>query len=296
LRWYFASDEAGGLGSNGAHAKLAVLSALHVGGLSPVLLYYGRPTAFTSWMTEHGVTVLPVEPSFLDAINDSGTFRAHSIGHWLRIAIPRIETTEEFVLYTDCDVSFVRGFPWSQIRPRLFAAAPEFKPDNWNYFNSGIMVLNIPAMQRSAAAFEDFIRNGISGATGHSFDDQIALNQAYRGHWDRLDPVCNWKPYWPYQQQAAILHFHGPKLDNLEAIACGDWPRDNPVGETLARLLDGHIDSYITWCTVLGDAWQAIDLPTSLRLHRLASSLYRYKTGIVPGQDMSFMDCRMFSP
>jgi hypothetical protein len=294
LRWYFASDEAGGLGSNGAHAKLAVLSAHAAGGLSPVLLYYGKPTEFTAWMTAHGVTVLPVEPSFLDVINDSGTFRAHSIGHWLRIAIPRLETTEEFVLYTDCDVVFLRRFPWTQIQPRLFAAAPEFQRENWNYFNSGVMLLNIPTMRQSEAAFETFIRTGIRDATGHSFDDQLALNQAYRGHWDRLDPRCNWKPYWPYNPQAAVLHFHGPKLDSLEAIVGGHWPRDNPVGETLARLLDGHIGSYITWCGVLGDAWQAIDLPTSLRFHRLASALHRYKTRVVHGQDMSFMDYRMF--
>jgi len=238
--------------------------------------------------------VLPVEPSFLDAITDSGTFRAHSIGHWLRIAIPRIETTEEFVLYTDCDVIFVRRFPWEQYRPRLFAAAPEFKPDNWNYFNSGVMVMNLPALRRSVAAFEDFIRTGIRDASGHSFDDQIALNQAYRGNWDKLAPSCNWKPYWPYRRDAAVLHFHGPKLDSIEAITDGRWPRDNPVGETLARLLDFHIDSYITWCAVLGDAWQAIDLSTSLRFHSLASALHRYKTRIIPGQDMSFMDLRMF--
>jgi len=297
LRWYLASDEAGGLGSNGAHAKLAVLSALHVGGLSPVLLYYGAPTEFTSWMTAHVVTVLPVEPSFMDAIKAAGaagTFRPHSIGHWLRIAIPRIETTDEFVLYTDCDVVFLRGFQWGSLRPRLFAAAPEFRRDNWNYFNSGVMVLNIPAMQQSAAAFETLIRAGIGDATGHDFDDQIALNRAYRGNWEKLDPICNWKPYWPYQPQAALLHFHGPKLDSLEAIAAGHWRRDNPTAETLARLLDFHIESYITWCGVLGDALQVVDIPTSLRFHRLASALLRYKTTMAPNQDMSFMNIKMF--
>ena len=96
-------------------------------------------------------------------------------------------------------------------------------------------------------------------------------------------------------RDAASLHFHGPKPDDIAAIAAGRWRRDNPTGLTLGRLLDGHLDAYIAWCTTLGDQLQMADLPTALRFHNLAAALTRYRNieKPLPG-DLSFMDLRLF--
>jgi hypothetical protein len=295
MRWYFAIDEAGGLREAGEHAKLAVRSAAAQGGLQPCLLYHGRPTDFTDWMTRQGVSVIQTRPGFLDKMQDAeaaGHYKAHSIGHWLRVAIPQVEQQEEFVLYTDCDVVFLRPQNWADIRPRVFAAAPEFQRANWNYVNSGVMVINVPAMRRSYPAFEAHIIERLTNTP--NYDDQWALNEAYRGHWERLDPLCNWKPYWPHEPRATVLHFHGPKLNGLRMIANGDWRRDNPTGAMLGKMLDAHIDEYIGWANMLGDAWQGIDLMEALKFSALASALTRYRKGMEPLNDRSFMNFRMF--
>jgi hypothetical protein len=280
VRWYFAIDEAGAATIVGEHAKLAVQTARSVGGLEPVLLYHGARNALTVWMEQAGVKVIDTAPRFLPAIRAAeaaGTYRPHSIGHWLRLAIPLVEPEQEFVLYTDCDVIFLRPFDRRGIRPAYLAAAPEFARDDWSYFNGGVMVLNVPAMRATLPEVEALVTANISASLAYNYDDQVVLNEFYRGKWDRLDPVCNWKPYWGYDQRAAILHFHGPKLGAAEAIAAGTWSRGSKVGAKLAAMLDAGIDGYIAWSNVLGDALQMANMDAALRFHRLASALIRYR-------------------
>ncbi|HQT46953.1 MAG: hypothetical protein B7X08_06645, partial [Acidocella sp. 20-63-7] len=157
MRWYFAIDEGGAAGQTGTLARRAVLSARAVGGLEPVLLYYGERNDFTRWMAENDVRVVDTAPHFLDtmlAAQAAGKYKAHSIGHWLRLAIPQVEQERDYVLYTDCDILFHRRYDWDRLRPKIFAAAPEFSPENWNYFNSGVMVLSVAAMRATYQNFE----------------------------------------------------------------------------------------------------------------------------------------------
>ena len=60
----------------------------------------------------------------------------------------------------------------------------------------------------------------------------------YKGVWDRLPVVYNWKPYWGYNEGIKILHFHGLKVENIERALRGEelepvlrrmW-ESNPVG------------------------------------------------------------------
>ncbi len=291
MRWYFAIDERGAQGGTGVSAKLAVRSAAGIGGLEPVLLYYGKKTDFTAWMEREGVTVIHTEPRFLPAIRaavTAGTYRPYSIGHWLRLNIPLIEQRDEMVLYTDCDVVFLRAFGWREA-PKFLAAAPEFNPSGWGYFNGGVMLLNIPAMRATYETLERKIRASIAAKLTYNYDDQVALNEVYKDNWDRLDPMHNWKPYWGANPRATILHFHGPKLDALESIPAGSWGRDNPDGAFLANMVDAAIDGYIAWCMTLGDALQRADLPMALRFHNAAAGLLRYKPNMPANPDRSFL-------
>jgi hypothetical protein len=298
MRWYFATDAAGGMGQTGELARLAVLSARAVGGLEPVLLYHGARTAFTAWMEQHGVRVHDTSPAFIAAIEQAqaaGTYKAHSIGHWLRIAIPEVEHERDFVLYTDCDVIFLRGFDWSRIRPKVFAAAPEFKPDAWNYFNAGVMVLNVPAMRATFPAFEAQVKSRIQSGEHFRYDDQIALNEAYRGLWDRLDPRFNWKPYWDFNAQAVILHFHGPKPGAVAAIAAGRWHDRDPTAILYEKMVNACGRHYLAWCRSLGDSLQNTSIPGAIEFASLASALTRYRREIPETADSSFMNVKMFN-
>jgi hypothetical protein len=295
MRWYFAIDESGAAGQTGADAKLAVASAQAVGGLEPVLLYHGARGEFCDWMTRRGVRIIDAEPSFLPVIREAqarGIYKPHSVGHWLRVVIPQVETDQNFVLYTDCDVIFLKPVDWTTIRPKIFAVAPEFQKDNWNYFNSGVMLLNVPAMRASYEAFEAHIRARISSGTHPFYDDELALNEAYRGFWEQLDPVLNWKPYWGYSAAAKILHFHGPKLNAIEPMAAGDWTADNPTADMFWKILAGHARDYEAWLSVLGDWLQGIDFALALRMNRAAAALREMRVdGAV---DLQFLNFCMF--
>lgn len=295
MRWYFAIDEAGSAGDAGEHARLAVRSARLDGGLEPRLLYHGARNDFTRWMDREGVTVIDAEPPCLDAMRAAeagGRFRAHSIGHWLRLAIPRIDGDAEYAIYTDCDIAFLRRTDWAAIRPAVFAAAPEFAPDAWNYFNSGVMVLNLPALRATQGAFEQYLRARL-GEDAANLDDQVALNQAFRGHWARLDPALNAKPYWPHDPRAGVLHFHGPKLGGIAAIAAGTWDWQDPVARGIGALCDAHRPRYVAWLADLAERLQVVDAESSVRLHLLASALAR---GDAPARDhdLGFMRFRLF--
>jgi hypothetical protein len=279
MRWYFAIDEAGGMGEIGRLARLAVLSAQAAGGLEPVLLYHGAYTEFCGWMEQHGVRIVETAPRFLDAMLEAqaaGHYRPHSIGHWLRVMVPFVERERELVLYTDCDVIFLRGFDWSRVRPRVFAAAPEFRRQDWSYFNSGVMLLNVPAMRASYPAFEALVLERIGSGTYYHYDDQFALNEAYRGHWERLDPICNWKPYWPCDRQAAVLHFHGPKPRDVEEIANGLWHQRDATAVAFDKMLRARLENYLAWCENLGDRLQMVDFAQAVRFAGIASALTRF--------------------
>jgi hypothetical protein len=248
-------------------------------------------------MEKNGVRVIDTAPSFLPTMQQAasgGAFKAHSIGHWLRIALPLVEQDHEFVLYTDCDVIFLRRVNWEAVRPKTFAGAPEFKADNWNYFNSGVMVLNIPQLRATYPAFEAHIISRITDPSWSFYDDQVALNEAYRGAWDKLDPGLNWKPYWGFNSRAGILHFHGPKLGVIEAITAGTWPADNPTQRQYTNMVLGRIDSYIAWLANLGDHLQTTNFPLALRCQAAASALIRHKPKISTSIDMSCLDFNMF--
>ncbi len=278
MKWYFAIDEAGGLGETGALAKLAVISAQALGQLQPVLLYHGAANHFTGWMQARGVQVAWVEPTFLPAMRAAqaaGVYRPYSLGHWLRLAIPQVETQDEYVVYTDCDVVFTRPVAWRQIRPRVLAAGPEFAADRWDYFNSGVMVLNVPALRLTYPVVEAHILRRI--LEHPEYNDQWALNEIYAGFWERLDPALNYKPYWPYATAAGVLHFHGPKLEAIAAIAGGRWPRDNDTAAQYARLVEENAAHYVAWLTVLGELMQTLDMGVALRLLDLASQLIRHR-------------------
>jgi hypothetical protein len=292
MRWYFAIDEQGAAGEAGELAKLAVTSSRLCPGLEPRLLYHGARSDFTAWMDRAGVMVIDAAPPCLDAMEAAaarGTFRGHTLGHWLRLAIPRIDRDAAFVLYTDCDIAFLRPIDFAAIRPPVFAAGPEFAPDRWDYFNSGVMVINLDAMRAAQPAFETVIRTRLDEDAAH-FDDQVALNEAFAGHWTRLDPGLNAKPYWPHDPGAGILHFHGPKFGGIGAIADGQWNWDDPTAARIGALCDAYASHYVAWLSDLGERLQMIDLGTAVQLHRLAGRLADHARREQRRQhDLSFM-------
>lgn len=132
-------------------------------------------------------------------------------GTFMRLDIPFIENEDEYVLYTDIDVMFLSDIKANELpRPRFLAAGPEFeKTLNMNYFNAGVLVINVLNMKEKCQEIFNAMEQGNRQSTG--LYDQGYLNQFCFHDMMPLPLEYNWKPYWGYNPNAKIIHFHGMK-------------------------------------------------------------------------------------
>lgn len=250
MKWYFAINEFGTGSDIGHLAKLAVNSARRFTDLEPHMLYYGNRNKFTAWMERHGVTVIDTKPTFERALGqaiDAGWYPRALTGHWLRTEICNIETRDEFVLYTDVDVIFLKSIDLSGLKPKYFACAPETDKDNWSHFNSGVMVMNIPGLRADYPRLRAEIERRFGNPENGPFNDQPVYNKLYAGMWDRLDPKYNWKPYWDDNPDAAIFHFHGPKFDAIRLIIDGKWNWQPAYERRAGVMVVGYLERYLPY-------------------------------------------------
>ena len=244
MKWYIALNETSLTGSRALWEPMitaALSSARRYTSLRPHLIYDGGEDPFLDRIEAEGVVIVRHRVSFYDALaaHPSEDERYLKIAHgaFLRAEIPLVETEDEFVLYTDCDVLFEREVDLSHVRPALFACAPEFNKEDMARFNTGVMVMNVPALNEDLPRFISFIHANLG-----KFDtfDQDAYRQFYGDQVDRLPLEYNWRPYWGRSDEAAIIHFHGPKptwaqilLQDLEAakgMVLGDHVHWNVEG------------------------------------------------------------------
>lgn len=139
---------------------------------------------------------------------------------FMRFDIPVLETEDEYVLYCDFDVLFTGDVRSEDLpKPKLLAAAPEFNPDasKMTYFNAGVMILNVPAMREQCDALFQRLRERTPNNEG--LFDQGYLNELCFNEFEILSNAYNWKPYWGYNPDAKIIHFHGmkPGGDNVSS-------------------------------------------------------------------------------
>lgn len=215
MKWYFCINEEA-VDKYAEEIDLAVHSCIQNTSLEPHVIFDGGRGYFADRMAELGIAVHFRRTSLAEAIAglpdgpyDRQVFR-HVIarGAFLRYEIPNIEFDEEFVLYTDCDVMFRREFDL-EIQPPCVAAGPDTGPDDWWAFNSGVMVLNVPRLRQDYNAMLQLSRQRLGKAPAY---DQPILNEFYSQRWTRLPMEYNWRPYWGFNEEAAIVHLHGPKL------------------------------------------------------------------------------------
>ncbi len=230
-KWYFAANVAA-LRDSFDQIEVAVQSARLRTSLLPVCLVDATGDLATvadrlHWLEAAGVRLVRHSAALFAIVRahfgaDADIFS----GHWLRCDIPLIETEDEFVLYTDIDVMFRRDVAKVKVRPRLLACAPEFDRKDLGYFNSGVMVMNLPALRARRPDLIAHLRERLTNM--RPYDDQGALNATFRHEWDRLPDSWNWKPYWGMNDDAAIVHFHGPKPFHVDLLRRAEDPPDFP--------------------------------------------------------------------
>lgn len=155
------------------------------------------------------------KPNFIKKEED---WKKIAYGAFLRIDIPiickQIFIEDEYVLYTDTDVIFLNDVvdELKKYNPEYFAICPEENQDDFISFNSGVMLLNVNNMYRT---YNDFICFMELNNYNFSAFDQGALQTYYANKQDKLPLYFNHKPYWNIKENVKIIHYHGPKYDNI---------------------------------------------------------------------------------
>jgi hypothetical protein len=257
VKWFFALTES--TTSFRGYARMirvAVHSALQNTSLDPHFLYDGTENELTAWLRAQGVTILPLRSWLYPQLQDLAAklgkpaFVSIGAGALLRCELPALAAagriTDPFVLYTDCDVLFLRDVADELIRmtPRFFAVAPQADRADFEAMNTGVMWMNLPALAADDAKFRAFVAQHLEEFSKTSWD-QMAYRQFYgrarnggKAQWDPLAPEFNWKPYWGVNPEARIVHFHGPKPSQRHLIASGNLP------QSLVAMTGGGYDAY----------------------------------------------------
>jgi hypothetical protein len=251
-KWFFAHNGSY-FSAWDVHIEIMLTSAAANTTLDPYLIYSGEPDhPILPLVERYGVTVIHRKSSILpDLERMKAKFPDFPIelatGSFLRIDLPHIcrelRYDDEHVIYTDCDVVFLRDIPppgvHDALHPYLFSCAPELSKAKWGAMemNSGVMVMNVKRLVRNLAAFKRFITAGdtLNELVKRGFD-QRAYQLYYEGLWSDLPLEYNWKPYWGFNEEAVIVHFHGPKIPQLVDIWNGNTQHIRP------RIMKHYLD------------------------------------------------------
>src|SRR5512134_1007813 len=117
MKWFFALNEAGYQFDRYAEmVRVAVHTARRHTSLSPYFLYDGLENDLTHWLRDQGVAIVPCRThvySGLKALareHHDPNYLTVGAGAFLRCEIaalaPKLGITDEWVLYTDCDIMF----------------------------------------------------------------------------------------------------------------------------------------------------------------------------------------------
>lgn len=163
---------------------------------------------------------------------------------FMRFDIPFIEQEDEYVFYSDIDVMFLKDFSHDSFpaTPYVAASAEACKDlENMDYFNAGILYLNVQNMRKISEQVFAELEKGCKNTT--NIFDQGYLNQFCFDKFTKMPLEFNWKPYWGYNENAYIIHMHAMKPDgNFENSGFG------MSKEALINSLDKHfkdIDGYV---------------------------------------------------
>lgn len=216
------------------HMKVAVMSAIANTTLVPYCLYYpvdwtsSHPPQETSdaeqWLLDKGVVVIRHRPSWVWKVQptlSSGALQT-MIAKFMRFDIPVVGFTDNYILYTDIDIMFMRDLRWEDLGkqlPELFLMGSDIKvAGDARDGNAGVMLLQIDHLRRLYNSFIDWvfkaedIKKGFEG--GHVVD---LYQRYYSGNITLVDkPLFNWRPFWETTEeefdQVIILHLEAPNV------------------------------------------------------------------------------------
>ncbi len=221
-------------------AKVLVATARLNSNVELCCLYDGQEDEFTSWLSRWGVHCYIWKVSFLEDIRRTYTGKKSlefCAGTYLRTEIPNAfqhyGLRDEYVLFLDVDTMVLNRINLNHIKPTYFAAAPDWDIADWSLVGTGVMLINLVEMRKN---YSKLIGHLMQHDFDFSFDgagpcSQGAWNTFFRGRWDKLNPLYDWKPWWGFNLRAKIVHFSGPKPEEVPLLL-GDQIDEGSMGET----------------------------------------------------------------
>jgi hypothetical protein len=285
--------------------RVAVHTAREHSALQPHLLYDGPDDPLLHWLDDHGVEVIRRRSFLYDSLRTiaarTGRLGCLSIGAgaFLRLELPALAAQrgwdDECVLYTDCDVMFLAD-PLPALRtlaPRYFAAAREDRSDRLS-LNSGVMLMNLPALRRQDGRFRRFVTRHLDHFTRRAWDQDayrayystrlvphLELDErvrrrtgfARRRRWTEMPLELNWRPYWGANPAAAVVHFHGPKPQQEPYFRVPEAERPAELASLAPLATDCYHEMCERWRAALNECDQPARRAVSDRLRpsRLSS-------------------------
>lgn len=273
MKWFTATNESS-LGEDQFFELLAaaVLSAQKNTSLDPHLLYEGDlQHERLRWLEQKGVTVVPHELSFRDEIeaycraNGYGQDRVRvRTGAYLRselpVALMEDGIDDNFVLYTDCDVLFIRNPDLEDVAPENFAAYGHWEGGytrynfgGYKHYSSGVMVMNVKSMYEDSKKFIEFVlHDGYNVSRPQTrywqdnliLHDQVAYNLFYKGRIDDLGKKYNWNPSSGINKDAFIIHFNGMKWNQVKKFKKGTLEQSNPKLKKYRKMYESSGGAY----------------------------------------------------
>src|SRR6478672_2667186 len=160
MQWFFAlTEDSTAFRQYAEMVMVAVHTARKKTALEPHCIYDGKENDFTTWLTTHGVRIIPHRSFVRDALEELGRQKknphlaAALSGAFSRIELPDLVAGENNgpILYTDCDVMFLDNVvPELETSAcRLFAVAPESDRDDYVNMNTGVMLMNTERLGES---------------------------------------------------------------------------------------------------------------------------------------------------
>lgn len=223
MKWFFAINDASRRFELYSQLiKVAVYTANHNTSLEPFCIYDGKENDLTAWLRKNHVKIIfHRTPHYQKLQTIGGSHFTIGSGAFLRVEIPQIIAIngieDEYVLYTDADVMFMKDVTedFKDINCEYFAVAPEKDYDSRDTMNTGVMYMNTKKLLECHQEFNQFISKRLRLLCKKAFE-QGAYNIFFKGKWDWLDATLNWKHYWHKSEPAKIIHFHGLKPNQFE--------------------------------------------------------------------------------
>ncbi len=277
--------------------KVAFHSAKKFTSLEPVLVTDCKDHPLAQWVLGEGYEVWEHSTSFLPALErvcESSQNPGHlpdrvllpdapasksklpvAAGCFLRCDAPNFcqehHVRDQFVLVTDLDVMFLSDpVPeLSKIRPQFLAGVGENDPTKTDLLNTGVLLMNVENMRADFQGFSSFVHENMN----RLFDgllEQRAYQEYYVNRIELLPPGMNWRPYWNPQGDTPIIHLHGPKPFDRDALYRGKLP-------ALSHLNGGQFE-------LIAERWFDLLAEVSQDSPRLSRDASLYRLGLVHAQ------------